>query len=323
LRTDRWFCNTHKCHDTDGGNLEGFVVGLAHQHGDFPQIPRFRNALTWLRANAEKLQTRFANWPTMKCGSSSRRKEGKRFFPTEMRDFMYLLSIPSPYFLSRGFSAEILTKYNIGEPIRSRERRFSFGTGTAIVPIQNLDAPIFAAGYAARVMTDLGPFRWRLSSHLESKHRLFNYYYAEAANLRTGQLILVEGVPDALRCIEAGFPQTIALLGSYLLQDQFERLRQWSRYLDEIIVVRDNDVAGEKLARQVEKQFASLAGVVKVVHPPTRVKDIGELTTPEAHDLLMNTVGQRSIVYPRVLPGEEYNPVFDTPRIPPDYQPPW
>jgi 5S rRNA maturation endonuclease (ribonuclease M5) len=147
----------------------------------------------------------------------------------------------------------------------------------------DLDDSEVCVGYLARDCSGWGGDRWRFSSGFPAGQRLFNYAKASQANGETGRLLVVEGVPDALRCIEAGFPETVALLGSSLLGPQTERLR--AMRLDHVVVVADNDDAGKKLARHLKQLFSA-----QVVEPPADFKDIGEMSSELARAFLRSAL---------------------------------
>jgi DNA primase len=112
---------------------------------------------------------------------------------------------------------------------------------------------------------------------------MFGYHTAVQANMRgSRRLILVEGVADALRCHEAGFPEAVAALTNGLSDEQVLSFNGWR--LSEVVVVRDNDDAGLKLVKEVEQKAPF--GRVKVVAPPAAFKDVGEMWTEAAREFL-------------------------------------
>jgi 5S rRNA maturation endonuclease (ribonuclease M5) len=296
LNTDRWFCNTRECHSTYGGRLEGLVVALADRYGredlrDGSQgaMPPFRDARAWLKRNAGRLREVFRDWPTAKEGGRTRSGGGNHTFSCSRSDVLASLTIPSWYFLQRGFAADTLRRYDIGEARSRHPGVFRGLANRAVVPLYDLGESGRCVGYVARAISDWEKVRWKFCARFPNGQRLFNYPAAREANRQAGQVILVEGVGDALRCVEAGFPQVVAALGSDLYDEQVERLAQMR--LNDVVVVRDNDDAGAKFARQVRDRLSALALAVRVVQPPSQVKDIGAMRTEEAREFLAATVG--------------------------------
>ncbi|WP_439499639.1 DNA primase [Bosea sp. (in: a-proteobacteria)] len=74
---------------------------------------------------------------------------------------------------------------------------------------------------------------------------LFNHHNARKGAHDTGQVIVVEGYVDVIAMTLAGFPQTVAPLGTALTEDQLSLL--W-RMADEPVICLDGDKAGRKAA---------------------------------------------------------------------------
>ncbi len=85
---------------------------------------------------------------------------------------------------------------------------------------------------------------------------LFNAYNARGPAHDKGQVIAVEGYMDVIALSEAGFPQTVAPLGTALTEDQLKLL--W-RMAPEPILCFDGDAAGRRAAfRAVETALPHL-----------------------------------------------------------------
>jgi DNA primase len=76
-------------------------------------------------------------------------------------------------------------------------------------------------------------------------HLLFNHHNARKGAHDAGQIIVVEGYVDVIAMTLAGFPQTVAPLGTALTEDQLGLL--W-RMADEPVICLDGDKAGRKAA---------------------------------------------------------------------------
>jgi 5S rRNA maturation endonuclease (ribonuclease M5) len=282
LKTDYWICNTRHCEKDYGARLEGLVVALADRYGGGRL--RFRDARRWLQRNASRLQEEvFSDWQSTKGHRGPSSGWRNTMFPCSREWVLQNLSVPSWYFRSRGFDLATLRRYDIGD---SRQGRLFPGSTTwAVVPLYDLDDPNRCVGYVARNPYGSGQFRWKFSAGFPAAHQLFHYGLALQANKDTGRLLVVEGAPDALRCVEAGFPDVVALLGNKILPQQVERLAKLR--LDEVVLLADNDQGGDGLTRDATKNLSSLAKSVRRVRPPDHVKDIGDLPTAEAREFLM------------------------------------
>jgi 5S rRNA maturation endonuclease (ribonuclease M5) len=292
LKTNYWICNTEHCEQDYGPRLEGLVVALAHRYGDKqlrsrrPRELPFRLALSWLRQNANKLRNEvFADWERSVRHHGGAPSGWYSRFPCSRLCIIQKMRIPSWYFQSRGFDLETLRTYDIGHPLGGCGHFFGGLATWAIVPMYELADPTVCVGYVARDPVACIGQRWKFSPGFPSDQRLFNYRRALEANKETGRLLLVEGVPDALRCIEAGFPDTVALLGSALYDEQVDRLRKMR--LDKVVVLADNDEAGNRLSAQAEKIFPA-----QVIKPHPNVKDIAELNSEQARQFLVSGLAE-------------------------------
>lgn len=108
--------------------------------------------------------------------------------------------------------------------------------------------PIFDAhdhiiGFGGRVLDDSKPkYLNSPEGPLFSKSRnLFGFNIARRA--RTQFVILVEGYMDAIALMRAGYPNTVATLGTALTGEQAALLK---RYFSEVVICYDSDEAGRK-----------------------------------------------------------------------------
>jgi DNA primase len=118
-------------------------------------------------------------------------------------------------------------------------------------PICDLKGRIIAFG--GRALDPDAPAKYLNSPETPLFHKgaqLFNAHHARAAAHDKGQIVVVEGYMDVIAMAEAGFPQTVAPLGTALTEDQIKLL--W-RMAPEPTLCFDGDAAGRKAAfRAVE-----------------------------------------------------------------------
>ncbi len=120
-----------------------------------------------------------------------------------------------------------------------------------IFPIADLKGRVIAFG--GRALDPDAPAKYLNSPETPLFHKganLYNAHNARGAAHDKGQLIAVEGYMDAIALAEAGFPQTVAPLGTALTEDQVRLL--W-RMAPEPVLCFDGDAAGRRAAfRAVE-----------------------------------------------------------------------
>lgn len=94
----RWWCNTHKCHEKFGGEFSGFCRGvLKDNYTDEYNFHSFK------KYEADEKETFIKSFA----------KPVTKEIRVERSLVLKHLQIPSIQFLKRGFSAEILKKYDV------------------------------------------------------------------------------------------------------------------------------------------------------------------------------------------------------------------
>ncbi len=121
--------------------------------------------------------------------------------------------------------------------------------GRIMFPIR--DARGRAIGFGGRAMDPNHPAKYYNSPETElfDKGRsLFNHGPAREAAGKGNPLIVAEGYMDVIALSEAGFPSTVAPLGTAITEDQ---LRLMWRMADEPVIALDGDKAGLRAAMRV------------------------------------------------------------------------
>ncbi|WP_376986457.1 DNA primase [Bosea sp. R86505] len=146
----------------------------------------------------------------------------------------------------KGVSAELMMEAGLlvhGEEIAVPYDRFR---DRIMFPIHDSRGRVVAFG--GRAMSAEVSAKYLNSPETPLFHKgslLFNHHNARKAAHDTGQAIVVEGYVDVIAMALAGFPQTVAPLGTALTEDQLTLL--W-RMADEPVICLDGDKAGRKAA---------------------------------------------------------------------------
>ena len=162
------------------------------------------------------------------------------------------LEIPCEYYINRGYSSDVLDKYDVG--LYNKRNR-------VVVPVYD-DSYKYVAGFLGRSVHDQCKKckKWHDSKHkcpnkvyeikecekwlngsFESTNYLYNYWFAAEHIRKTGVAILVEGAGDVWRLEENGIHVSLALFGTDLTDSQ-RILLDRSGALS-IIVMLDSDEA--------------------------------------------------------------------------------
>ena len=185
-------------------------------------------------------------------GGAARRYLASRGLDGEARTRFRLGYGPSDRFALRdhlagkGVSAELMMEAGLlvhGEEIAVPYDRFR---DRIMFPIHDSRGRVVAFG--GRAMSAEVSAKYLNSPETPLFHKgslLFNHHNARKASHDTGQVIVVEGYVDVIAMSLAGFPQTVAPLGTALTEDQLTLL--W-RMADEPVICLDGDKAGRKAA---------------------------------------------------------------------------
>lgn len=218
---------------------------------------------------------------------------------TPIADIASRLTIPSPYFLSRGYSQEVLKRYLVGEP-REENPRSPFHR-RAVVPVFSEDGRGII-GYTGRSLFAQckdchrwhggtcpsqeyrhGPryAKWRHSDNLPVRETLYNLHSARHEIRRTGKVVLVEGPGDVWRLEEAGLHNAVAVFGKTLEDPQQVLLEKLG--VTTVVLMLDADEAGRAGNKEIIEILRTVFHL-RIVSPPR--KDVGEMSEEEVRRFL-------------------------------------
>jgi DNA primase len=123
-------------------------------------------------------------------------------------------------------------------------------------PIRNLRGEVI--GFGGRTLVQETP-KYLNSPESLLFHKgweLYGWYEARQSPGRPDRLILVEGYLDAMALSQAGFPETVATLGTSLTTDQLQKM---IRYIPEVIFCFDGDAAGRRASYRALELVLPLA----------------------------------------------------------------
>lgn len=312
-----WKCRTHHCEEIFKSSIIGFIRGvLSHQtlkwekNGD--QACSFDDAVSF----AEK----FSNKNLRDIKISRKTLEKNQFINTVKHisssdtiqtakigrcHIQKSLQIPSRYFLSRGFSKEILMKYDVGECNNSSKEMF----GRAVVPIYDIDHK-FMVGCSGRSIFEKcnscslyhNPnckcpesddawknSKWRHSYQFKTQEHLYNLWFAKEHIINSRTIILVESPGNVWRLEESGIHNSVAIFGSSLADKQ-KMLIDMSGAMS-IILLMDNDDAGRKACEQIIKKCHKIYNIhtISINHP-----DVGCMTVDQIQQEIIPQINKLS-----------------------------
>lgn len=294
-RRGNWFCASHNCQEAFGRDLFGFVRGvLSHRdHGwsrPGDRVIGTGETLHWLASLFDVDPARLAEpgrerersdeingWTHRLSRLAAPPKPPPRGWSRER--VRASLVIPSPYFLSRGFPAEILDAYDVGEPAGGGHSPMS---GRAVVPVYDVPGER-VVGFTGRATADGVLPKWR-HDRFASGATLFNVWKAASEIRGTRRCVLVEGPGDCLRLVHAGCANAVATFGTRLTDAQ--QILIESLGCMELVPLYDFDGAGRAAVENLRRQAGRSFRVRVPDWRPASSKDVGGCGVGELRSLV-------------------------------------
>jgi 5S rRNA maturation endonuclease (ribonuclease M5) len=306
-----WKCRTHQCEEIFKGSIIGFIRGCLSRHngwtGNGDDMVSFNDAVDYAIKFTKKKNIDFKinrkeveknNFINIVNNVQSEVKDKSSVNRISRKDITKNLQIPSKYFLGRGFSKEVLLKYDIGECV-SQDKEMS---QRAVVPVYD-SSHQYMVGCSGRSLFSIcdkcksyhditsncpnDDYRWQCSKWKHNKgfktqEHLYNLWYAKDYIQRSKSIIIVESPGNVWRLEEAGIHNSVALFGS-VLQDKQKLLVDLSGAMT-IYVLMDNDEAGKKASNKIYEKCNRTYNVynIDIDHP-----DVAEMTVDEIKEIII------------------------------------
>jgi 5S rRNA maturation endonuclease (ribonuclease M5) len=287
-----WKCRTKHCERQWKPTFLGFVRGVLNQESKEPVS--WVDTVKWVLKqigydNIEDVPK--PDEETMKKKAYARAINKLSLKPTvkkfgwkreAVRSF---LKIPAEYYLNRGYTEEILDKYDVGYydkkhriavPVYDNSYKECVGF-TCRSLFERCAKCKFYHNPASKCPEDKSEKRyaskWLNSEGFESKNHLYNYWFAKDAIADSGVAILVEGPGDTWKFEQNGINISLGMFGTELSDEQsiiLERSGAMS-----VIIMTDPDKAGEEAAQKLKKQ---LGRTYRTYFPTfSHTEDVGDL----------------------------------------------
>jgi 5S rRNA maturation endonuclease (ribonuclease M5) len=299
----KWGCWTNSCHQDTGNTFFDFVSAYLKTQDvekNLEQIAAF--CATILKAdidNFKEIKDYNLKLDSSKLVNSliKQRKvlQGKVLRKT-IRERLY---IPADYYIKRGYSMEVLDKYDVGLCNSFGKEMF----GRIVVPIYD-DNYSFMVGCVGRSknsvcekcnryhsvntkcptnqIEEVWSAKWKNSKGFHAEHCLYNYWFAKSYIKKLKTVILVEGQGDVWRLEESGIHCSLGVFGDKLSDGQKLILEQSGA--QNIIIASDNDEAGEQFRKKLRDKCERMFNVYDI---HMSKKDFGEMTIEETKELVL------------------------------------
>lgn len=271
-----WKCFSRGCDQEFGADIFGLVQGI--NKCSFIQAKEFvKRHLNSDLSKVEVKKLRDSKSNREFVNQVKRSKDVKKIYNKSCLDKLKYHN----YLESRGYSRNIVEKYNIGVS----DCRNKYMSNRIIFPIQNIKGEII--GFTGRTLLDnwedLGIPKWKHTKGYISGRNLFNIWFAQDSIRETGEAIIVEGPLDVLRLEEAGVHNSVALLGKELHKRHITLLISVSAL--KLKIALDADEAGRSGGKRAAKMAKSFFDV-EIINLPEG-SDAGDLSLDEAREVFL------------------------------------
>jgi 5S rRNA maturation endonuclease (ribonuclease M5) len=288
-----WICRTNRCHEKWKKTLIGLVQGVkSHQ---LNRKFTWKESIDWIcNFNGVKLSgVKLPDAKVLEKRKASRIVHKLNITPQQKtsgwtRDWVRKqLEIPSTYYVERGYSKEILDRYDVGfykplnrvsVPVYDNNHSFCVGFSARSLNTQCPKCGLYHEGNACIDKSDglavLAASKWRNSKDFESSNYMYNYWFAKEHIGRCAAAILVEGPGDVWRLEENGIKISLGMFGVELKEHQ--RVILDSSGALSLIIMLDNDEAGRNAAIELKKK---LGRTYRLYFPRISGHDVGELNS--------------------------------------------
>lgn len=297
-----WRCNTRHCERVFKKTIIGFVRGvLSHQQQDWTcpddEPLSFGDTVMWcckflgvdpgsIKVDLDQAErTKFASDISLLTQKVNKVNQG-----TPRKDVIKFLQIPAPYYVDRGYSAEVLRKYDVGFYPHAGK---ALSGGRVAVPIYN-DQGTHAIGFTGRSVHPQCPqcHGWHSPSDacpapgeefskwknvgFPRESVLYNWWQAKEVIRETRVATIVEGPGEVWRLEEAGIHNSLALLGLDMTEQQ-QVMLEMSGAMG-LVIILNNDKPGRAAAKEIAQR---LSRSFRILNVELESNDLGQMTVPQ------------------------------------------
>ena len=275
-----WKCWTNQCEKEFFTTPIGFIRALLSR--DREENATFKEAVTFALkfTNPKSLDNDFdfveRNFQRIINAVNS--KPEKKTSGISRQDVRKALVMPPQYYIKRGYSKEVLDKFDIGLSIKEGSPM----KNRVVVPVYDDDHEFVVAHLGRQTTEQDNGYKWINSKNFKKSNYLYGYWFAKDKIRELRSVILVEGQGDVWRLHESGIENVVGMFGASL-SDAQSRIIETSGAFN-VIILTDNDNAGEKAKQTIRER---LGRICKIIEPQIPAKDVGEMTVEEIRQMIV------------------------------------
>jgi len=308
-----WACRTHNCEKIFKSSIIGFIRGILsnkekawQKDGDescsFKDTIAFCEKFVGTKLDNIKVNQQKQNKAKFNAMIQNIQTQQNTAIQQVTRDHVrQTLQIPSQYFIERGFSQEILDKYDVGLCTNPNKDMYN----RVVVPVYDLHykhlvgctgRSIFlkcdtCSGYHANNTEcpdkkDIYKFsKWKHNNGFKTQESLYNLWFANDYIKRDGYAIIVESPGNVWKLEENDIHHSVAIFGTNLSDNQ--KLLLDASGAMTLFIITDNDDAGKKAAINIIEK----CNRTYQIHVPSITKpDIAEMTSEEIQSQIKDSI---------------------------------
>lgn len=311
-----WKCRTHNCEDVFKGSIIGFIRGIIsnkkynwQKQGDtmcpFSEAVEFctkflnKNLQDIKISNIQKNKQNFTNTINYLVNQKTEYKD-----QISRAIIRKSLSLVPEYYINRGYSREILDKYDIGLCTKDGKEM----SGRIVVPIYDNDYE-HMIGCSGRSIYDKCDncqcfhntkdncpvvenrwkySKWKHNNGFKAQEHLYNFWFAKPYISESSYAIIVESPGNVWKLEENNIHNSVAIFGTNLSTRQ--KLLLDASGAMSLFIIMDRDEAGQKAAETI---FNKCSKTYKVYNITISKNDIGDMTKEEIDTEIKAIIGQK------------------------------
>lgn len=288
-----WKCRTHQCEKIFMGSIIGFVRGvLSHRKLNWRKkgddTVSFNDALKFVTEflqidNLNSLKSEYNPSAVFVKKTQILQQKSIQTKPVIPRSkIQEVLNIPSQYFINRGFSRDVLIKYDVGDCDTIGKEMY----GRAVAPVYDYDFTGMI-GCTGRTRDDNYKPKWRHNSGFPAEDHLYNIWFAKEYIEKNNEVIIVESPGNVWKLEENGVHNSVATFGAHLTDKQKMLLDITGAM--KLIVIMDNDEAGEIARKQIDQKCGK---TYNIEHIRISKNDVANLTKEEITSEILNRINK-------------------------------
>lgn len=255
LEKNIWICHS-KTACSSGGNVLDFVAkmeGVALRQAalllvEWFNLPDSPDRPSQAGSRSESQPKGTAERKSVELKSSLSPENPSTMVNKPLKFALRNLDDRHPYLYQRGLLDATILEFELGYCSKGMM------TGRIVVPIHNANGELVA--YAGRLVEELdGEPKWKMPPGYFKTQDVFNLHSA-FTNPPEMPLIVVEGFFDAIKLHQQGHRKVVALMGTHMSEVQEQLIADKLKPDDQVIVMFDDDEAGNKGRCEVAGRLA-------------------------------------------------------------------